>query len=90
MNVILLGNNAENQLDQFVTAAHAHVSPVFLVFFLLFSTIIQSVKALLTIGGWDNSIYWSSSVATPQNRSVFAHNVAQIARVHKLDGVDFE
>ena len=64
--------------------------PFFWCFLFLFSTIIQNVKALLTIGGWDNSIYWSSSVATPQNRSVFAHNVAQIARVHKLDGVDFE
>lgn len=50
----------------------------------------NNVKALLTIGGWDGSIYWSSSVATAQNRSTFATNVAQFASAHNLDGIDFD
>jgi len=56
----------------------------------LFSITLQNVKALLTIGGWTGSIYWSSSVATVQNRTTFANNVAQFARTHNLDGIDFE
>ena len=55
-----------------------------------FLIIVQSVKALLTIGGWDGSTYWSSSVASTQNRSTFANNVAKFARAHNLDGIDFE
>ena len=55
-----------------------------------FPIVVQSVKALLTIGGEAGSAYWSSSVATAQNRSIFAHNVAQYARTHRLDGIDFE
>lgn len=50
----------------------------------------NNVKALLTIGGWDGSMYWSSSVATAQNRSTFATNVAQFAYANNLDGIDFD
>ncbi|KIM69393.1 glycoside hydrolase family 18 protein [Scleroderma citrinum Foug A] len=50
----------------------------------------NNVKALLTIGGWTGSAYWSSSVATSQNRSTFANNVAQYAHAHNLDGIDFD
>ncbi|KAI6121982.1 glycoside hydrolase family 18 protein [Pisolithus sp. B1] len=50
----------------------------------------NNVKALLTIGGWDGSMYWSSSVATAQNRSTFASNVAQFAYANGLDGIDFD
>ncbi|KAL4078101.1 glycoside hydrolase family 18 protein [Scleroderma yunnanense] len=50
----------------------------------------NNVKALLTLGGWSGSVYWSSSVATAQNRSTFANNVAQFASAHNLDGIDFD
>ena len=46
----------------------------------LFSITLQNVKALLTIGGWTGSIYWSSSVATVQNRwsrGVRGHSIGQ-------------
>jgi len=56
----------------------------------LFLLIVQNAKAFLTIGGWDGSAYWSSSVATVQNRSTFAYNVAQFAHAYNLDGIDLE
>jgi len=78
-------------LDQFVSAAHTNVSlcPYSIPFY-LFLIIVQNVKALLTVGGWTGSVHWSSSVATSQNRSTFANNVAQFAHAHNLDGIDFE
>lgn len=50
----------------------------------------HNVKALLTIGGWDGSTYWSSSVATTQNRSTFANNIVQFAHRYNLDGIDLD
>ncbi|KAG6334466.1 hypothetical protein ID866_4628 [Astraeus odoratus] len=50
----------------------------------------NNVKALLTIGGWTGSMYWSPSVATAENRSTFATNVASFAQAHGLDGIDFD
>ena len=58
--------------------------------FYLFLTIVQDVKALLSVGGGGISVYWSSSVATPLNRSIFATNFAQFADVHDLDGFVLE
>lgn len=50
----------------------------------------QSVKALLTIGGWTGSKYFSSAVATPENRTAFADAVMGLVNQYGLDGVDFE
>lgn len=50
----------------------------------------QNVKPILTVGGWDGSIYWSSSVATAQNRSTLANSLAQYAFEHDFAGLDFE
>ncbi|KAF8434778.1 chitinase [Boletus edulis BED1] len=50
----------------------------------------NGVKPILTIGGWDGSLYWSSSVATAQNRSTFANSIAQYAQAHGFNGLDFD
>jgi chitinase len=44
----------------------------------------------LTVGGWDGSIYWSSSVATATNRSTLATSLVQYANAHGFSGLDFE
>jgi hypothetical protein len=48
------------------------------------------VKALVSIGGWDGGLYYSSNVATAQNRTAFVKTVSDFALKYKLDGVDFE
>ncbi|KAH7882390.1 glycoside hydrolase family 18 protein [Phlebopus sp. FC_14] len=50
----------------------------------------NGVKALLTVGGWDGSMYWSSSVDSAQNRSTFATAVLQVVNSYGFDGVDFD
>ena len=56
----------------------------------LFLPTVQNVKAFVDVGDNGNSTYWSSSVATPQNRSIFAANIARFAYVHNLDGIVLE
>ncbi|KAG9311720.1 glycoside hydrolase family 18 protein [Chiua virens] len=50
----------------------------------------NNVKPILTVGGWDGSIYWSSSVATAQNRTTFANALVQYANAHGFTGLDFD
>ncbi|KAG8216471.1 glycoside hydrolase family 18 protein [Butyriboletus roseoflavus] len=50
----------------------------------------NNVKPILTVGGWDGSLYWSSSVATAANRTTFANSLAQYAFAHGFTGLDFD
>ncbi|KAI0707540.1 glycoside hydrolase [Cerioporus squamosus] len=50
----------------------------------------NGVKALLTIGGWTGSQYFSSAVATEQNRTAFVETVMNLVNQYQLDGVDFD
>ncbi|KIJ14561.1 chitinase [Paxillus involutus ATCC 200175] len=50
----------------------------------------NNVKPVLTVGGWDGSIYWSSSVATATNRSTLATSLVQYANAHGFSGLDFD
>ncbi|KAN0085913.1 glycoside hydrolase family 18 protein [Tylopilus felleus] len=50
----------------------------------------NNVKPILTVGGWDGSLYWSSSVANAQNRSSFANSLVQYAFAHGFTGLDFD
>lgn len=50
----------------------------------------QNVAAILTLGGWDGSQYFSSDVATDANRSAFAKAIQNVVSTYKLDGVEFE
>ena len=46
--------------------------------------------ALLSIGGWTGSMYFSPSVATAENRTAFANAVMKVIDQYNLDGVEFE
>jgi chitinase len=47
-------------------------------------------KAILTIGGWDGSLYFSKLVATAASRKKFALAIAAYLTKHQLDGVDLD
>jgi chitinase len=50
----------------------------------------QNVSAMMTIGGWAGSQYFSSAVATEANRTAFAQTVMNLVSTYKLDGVEIE
>jgi len=50
----------------------------------------QHVNAILSIGGWTGSQYFSSAVATEANRTAFAQTVMKTVSKYNLDGVEFE
>ncbi|KAH9057749.1 chitinase [Lactarius vividus] len=50
----------------------------------------NNVHALLSIGGWTGSRYFSSSVATDANRTAFAQAVMKLVSTYDLDGIDFD
>ncbi|KAF8639677.1 hypothetical protein AX17_000941 [Amanita inopinata Kibby_2008] len=47
-------------------------------------------KVKLSVGGWTGSKYFSSAVATPENRQIFAQNIVLVYRVYNLDGIDID
>ncbi|KAF8897655.1 glycoside hydrolase [Infundibulicybe gibba] len=47
-------------------------------------------KVKLSVGGWTGSKHFSSAVATPQSRLVFASNILAIYEWYKLDGIDID
>ncbi len=53
-------------------------------------TISQNVHALLSIGGWTGSRFFSSAVATDANRTAFAQAVMKVVSTYNLDGIEFE
>ncbi|KAJ7094485.1 glycoside hydrolase family 18 protein [Mycena belliarum] len=50
----------------------------------------NGVKATVSIGGWTGSLYYSSNVATPQNRTLFVKTLVDFAKKFKLDGLNFD
>ncbi|KAI5832872.1 glycoside hydrolase family 18 protein [Schizophyllum commune Tattone D] len=50
----------------------------------------NNVKALLSIGGWTGSLYYSTAVATPENRTAFAGAILDMINQYQLDGIDFD
>ncbi|KAG6817892.1 hypothetical protein H0H87_001724 [Tephrocybe sp. NHM501043] len=50
----------------------------------------HGVKALVSIGGWTGSRFYSSNVATAAKRAAFVKTVSQFAKKYSLDGVDFD
>jgi len=53
-------------------------------------TILKGVEALLSLGGWTGSRYFSTAVGSPENRTTFVKAVVDIADKYGLDGIDFE
>ncbi|KAI9571659.1 glycoside hydrolase family 18 protein [Boletus coccyginus] len=50
----------------------------------------HGVAAHIAIGGWTGSIWFSSNIATPENRTAFVKTVADFAEQYHLDGVGFD
>ncbi|KAJ6491331.1 glycoside hydrolase family 18 protein [Mycena vitilis] len=50
----------------------------------------NSVKASLSIGGWSGSVYYSTAVATPENRTAFVKAITDLVSQYQLDGIDFD
>ncbi|KAI0319002.1 chitinase [Amylostereum chailletii] len=50
----------------------------------------NNVTALLSVGGWSGSVYYSSNVATAENRTAFVKAVTQLATNYSVDGLDFD
>ncbi|EAU81461.1 endochitinase [Coprinopsis cinerea okayama7 len=50
----------------------------------------HNVKALLSLGGWTGSIYFSDHVSTPERRTAFVKAVVDLATQYNLDGIDFD
>lgn len=53
-------------------------------------TCFQGVTALLSIGGWTGSGWFSTAVATSENRTAFVDTVLDLVSKYDLDGIDFE
>ncbi|KAG0707952.1 glycoside hydrolase family 18 protein [Suillus ampliporus] len=50
----------------------------------------NNVFPVLTIGGWDGSIYFSSSISTSGNRTTFVNSVASLVNTYGFQGVEFD
>ncbi|KAH0828078.1 glycoside hydrolase superfamily [Lanmaoa asiatica] len=52
--------------------------------------ITKGVAAHVAIGGWGGGLWFSSNVATPENRTAFVQTVADFAQQYDLDGINFD
>lgn len=52
--------------------------------------LLQNVLALLSIGGWSGSTYFSTSVGSSTNRTSFTKAVLDLVSQYSFDGIDFE
>ncbi|KAG1890240.1 glycoside hydrolase family 18 protein [Suillus subluteus] len=50
----------------------------------------HGVEAHISIGGWDGGIYFSSNVATAENRTTFVNTVIDFVKQYDLDGVNLD
>ncbi|KAJ7804323.1 glycoside hydrolase family 18 protein [Mycena olivaceomarginata] len=50
----------------------------------------HGVKAKVSVGGWAGSRFWSSNVATSQNRTLFVKTLIDLVKKYNLDGLDFD
>ncbi|KIY44386.1 glycoside hydrolase [Fistulina hepatica ATCC 64428] len=51
---------------------------------------LHDVKALLSIGGWTGSGYFSWAVGSAENRTTFKNTVLDLVNEYVLDGIDFD
>jgi chitinase len=50
----------------------------------------NNVKAHVSVGGWGGSIYYSSSVGSAKNRTLFVKAITEFATRYSLDGINFD
>ncbi|GKT82370.1 glycosyl hydrolase family 18 protein [Colletotrichum tofieldiae] len=49
-----------------------------------------NVKALVSIGGWTGSRYFSTSIGSAENRTAFVKTCLDLVEKYNLDGLDFD
>lgn len=50
----------------------------------------HNVTVSISVGGWTGSRFFSTAVATPQNRTKFINTLANFVEKWDFDGLDFE
>ncbi|KAJ3998026.1 chitinase [Lentinula boryana] len=50
----------------------------------------NNVKALIAMGGWAGSVYFSSAVGSAENRTTFVKAVTDFTSKYGLDGINFD
>ncbi|KAM0211741.1 hypothetical protein ACHAQD_010151 [Fusarium lateritium] len=50
----------------------------------------NGVKALISIGGWTGSKYFSTNFGSEKNRTAFVKTCVDFVKKHDLDGIDFD
>ncbi|KAH6984513.1 glycoside hydrolase superfamily [Ilyonectria sp. MPI-CAGE-AT-0026] len=50
----------------------------------------NGVKALISIGGWTGSRWFSTSFGSAENRTAFVNTCLDLVQEHNLDGLDFD
>ncbi|KAJ3780755.1 glycoside hydrolase family 18 protein [Lentinula aff. detonsa] len=50
----------------------------------------HNVTAILSIGGWSGSMYFSNAMATAQNRSAFVKTVLGLVEKYDVNGIEFD
>ncbi|OHW99382.1 glycosyl hydrolase family 18 protein [Colletotrichum incanum] len=50
----------------------------------------HNVKALVSIGGWTGSRYFSTSIGSAENRTAFVKTCLDLVEKYNLDGLDFD
>ncbi|PIL36302.1 hypothetical protein GSI_01965 [Ganoderma sinense ZZ0214-1] len=50
----------------------------------------NGVKALVSVGGWTGSLYYSTAIGSAKNRTAFVKTITSFATKYALDGIDFE
>ena len=88
--VDLSASNGETLLPQFVQAAHANVSRLKFFSLSLAHRLVQNTKAILTVGGWTGSQYFSSLLASNDSQTTFVNTLMSLVKQYDLDGLDFE
>jgi len=67
-----------------LAASHEELVPVFVA-----TARANGVKAIVSIGGWTGSRWFSSNIASAANRTAFAKTVLEFAETYDLDGIEF-
>ena len=50
----------------------------------------SSLKLIISVGGWDNSKYFSDAAATTSSRETFSQSCLNFILTHGLDGIDLD
>jgi len=50
----------------------------------------QNVKAMLSLGGWSGSRFFSTAVSNSRSRASYIQAILNLVKTYDLDGIDFE